>query len=118
MFVERGFDAVTIADIAKGAEVAVQTVFNHFATKEELFFDGRTPWVDGPARAVRTREAGVSPLVALRAYLVDEIGVEPRRVAASAYSQFRPRSRNRARNRRIEVLLTPIVKVEKALPRD
>jgi len=74
MFVERGFDAVTIADIAKGADVAVQTVFNHFATKEELFFDGRIPWVEGPALAVRTREPGVPPLVALRSYLVDEIG--------------------------------------------
>ncbi len=74
LFAERGFDEVTIADIAKRAEVAVQTVFNHFTTKEELFFDGRTPWVDGPARAVRERDASVPPLVALRAYLVDEIG--------------------------------------------
>lgn len=73
MFVERGFDGVTIADIAKSADVAVQTVFNHFATKEDLFFDGHTPWVEGPAAAVRTR-AGVPPLVALRAYLVEEIG--------------------------------------------
>lgn len=71
---EHGFDAVTIADVAKRADVAVQTVFNHFATKEELFFDGRTPWVDGPADAVRDRAPAVPPLVALRAYLIDEIG--------------------------------------------
>ena len=56
LFAEHGFDAVTIADIARGADVAVQTVFNHFATKEELFFDGRAPWVEGPAASVRTRE--------------------------------------------------------------
>jgi AcrR family transcriptional regulator len=74
LFAERGFDEVTIADIARRAEVAVQTVFNHFTTKEELSFDGRTPWVDGPARAVRERDASVPPLVALRGYLVDEIG--------------------------------------------
>ena len=49
MFAERGFEAVTIADVARGADVAVQTVFNHFATKEELFFDGRADWVDGAA---------------------------------------------------------------------
>jgi AcrR family transcriptional regulator len=70
MFAERGFDPVTIADIARVADVAVQTVFNHFATKEELFFDGRTPWVDGPAEAVRSREPSTAPLAALRAYLV------------------------------------------------
>jgi AcrR family transcriptional regulator len=73
LFAERGFEDVTIADIARAADVAVQTVFNHFATKEELFFDGRTPWVDGPARAVRERSPGTSPLSALRAYLVEVV---------------------------------------------
>ncbi len=70
LFAQRGFDAVTIADIAAKADVAVQTVFNHFCTKEDLFFDGHTPWVDGPAEAVRSRPAGVPPLTALRRYLV------------------------------------------------
>jgi AcrR family transcriptional regulator len=72
-FIDHGFDAVTIADIARECDVAVQTVFNHFATKEELFFDGRTPWVDGPAEAVRTRQPSVAPLTALRAHLVDTV---------------------------------------------
>ncbi|WP_158544427.1 TetR/AcrR family transcriptional regulator [Blastococcus sp. TBT05-19] len=70
MFAEQGFDAVTITDIARRADVAAQTVFNHFSTKEELFFDGRVPWVHGPADAVRSREPGVPPLTALRDYLV------------------------------------------------
>jgi AcrR family transcriptional regulator len=73
LFYTRGFDAVTIADIAQRSDVAVQTVFNHFPTKEELFFDGHTPWVEGPANAVRARKAGEPPLMALRAYLTDEI---------------------------------------------
>jgi AcrR family transcriptional regulator len=71
LFNENGFEAVTIADIAQECDVAVQTVFNHFATKEELFFDGRASWVDGPAEAVRTRQSSVPPLTALRGYLVD-----------------------------------------------
>jgi len=73
-FCEEGFEAVTIADIARECDVAVQTVFNHFATKEELFFDGRTPWVHTLAESVRQREPGVAPLTALRAHLVDMIG--------------------------------------------
>jgi AcrR family transcriptional regulator len=73
-FCEDGFEAVTIADIARECDVAVQTVFNHFATKEELFFDGRTPWVDSLAESVRRREAEVAPLTALRGHLVDVIG--------------------------------------------
>jgi AcrR family transcriptional regulator len=68
LFAEQGFDAVTIADVADAADVAVQTVFNHFATKEDLFFDGYTPWVEGPAEAVRSRPAGVPPLAALRTF--------------------------------------------------
>jgi AcrR family transcriptional regulator len=73
LFGEHGFDSVTIADIAREADVAVQTVFNHFATKEELFFDGRTPWVDAPVEAVRSRHPSVAPLAALRTHLVDSV---------------------------------------------
>lgn len=74
LFEQRGFGPVTIADIAREADVAVQTVFNHFATKEELFFDGRAEWIDGPAGAVRTREQGTPPLTALRTFLVEITG--------------------------------------------
>jgi AcrR family transcriptional regulator len=73
LFTERGFDAVTIADIARDSDVAVQTVFNHFATKEELFFDGRTPWVHSLGESVRLREPSVAPLSALRAHLIDTV---------------------------------------------
>ena len=48
-------------------------MFNHFTTKEELFFDGRVPWVTGPAAAVRDREPGLAPLHALRGYLIDTV---------------------------------------------
>lgn len=73
LFDEHGFESVTIADIARDSDVAVQTVFNHFATKEELFFDGRTPWVDTLADSVRLREPSVAPLSALRTHLVDTV---------------------------------------------
>ena len=73
LFAERGFDAVTIADIAAAAEVAVQTVFNHFETKEALFFDERTPWVEGAAAAVTERQPGSDPVAALRAYLQHDL---------------------------------------------
>jgi AcrR family transcriptional regulator len=74
LFAERGFEAVTIADVATAADVAVQTVFNHFATKDELFWSDRTPWVDSPALAVRERPRGVPALAALREHLVEAVG--------------------------------------------
>ena len=70
LFGEHGFEAVTISDVAAEADVAVQTVFNHFATKEELFFSERTPWREGPAQAVRTRDEDTGPLAALREHLL------------------------------------------------
>jgi AcrR family transcriptional regulator len=71
LFDERGFDEVTIADVARAADVAVQTVFNHFATKEELFFDGRGPQIDAPSTAIRCRDPRTPPLTALRDFLID-----------------------------------------------
>jgi len=73
LFAERGFDGVTSADVAAAAGVAVQTVFNHFGSKEDLFFDGRTPWVEGMADAVVGRAPGTDPLTALRGYLTADI---------------------------------------------
>ena len=38
LFADRGFERVTVAEIAREAQVAVATVFNYFPTKEDLFF--------------------------------------------------------------------------------
>jgi AcrR family transcriptional regulator len=78
LFAASGFDAVTINGIAAAAGVSVQTVFNHFASKEELFFAERAEWVDGPARAIRTRAPGVQPKDALRRHLVGTVEVYAR----------------------------------------
>jgi AcrR family transcriptional regulator len=88
LFAERGFEAVTIADIAAAADVAVQTVFNHFPTKEDLFFDGHTWWIEGAAEAVRTRPPGVAPLDALHVYLVERVAVHVRQLATREGRSF------------------------------
>ena len=73
LFGEHGFESVTVAAIAAAADVAVQTVFNHFPTKEELFFADRAPWVLGPAAAVRACPPQLPALTALRQYLVGAV---------------------------------------------
>ena len=72
LFLERGFDAVTVAEVARAADVAVQTVFNHFPAKEDLFFD-EPGWWRGPAAAVRAAPADADPVDVLEAYYLQEI---------------------------------------------
>jgi AcrR family transcriptional regulator len=73
LFAAAGFDATTVVDISAAAGVSVQTLFNHFASKEELFFSERAAWVDDPAASVRDRAAGVPPTTALRRHLVASV---------------------------------------------
>ncbi|GAA1138113.1 TetR family transcriptional regulator [Kribbella jejuensis] len=72
LFLERGFDAVTVADVARAADVAVQTVFNHFPAKEDLFFD-EVGWWTGPARAIREAPADADPVDVLETQYLQEI---------------------------------------------
>ncbi|MFE7389543.1 TetR/AcrR family transcriptional regulator [Streptomyces sp. NPDC057582] len=60
LFLERGFDAVTIAEIAQVAEVSVNTVYNYFPTKEDLFLDRSSDVVGLLSRYVRGRHRGDS----------------------------------------------------------
>ncbi|WP_030428802.1 TetR/AcrR family transcriptional regulator [Allokutzneria albata] len=70
LFLERGFDNVTIAQVAAAAQVAKMTVTNYFARKEDLALDLHDVFVELPAKTVRDREPGESALAALRrAYL-------------------------------------------------
>ncbi len=58
MFVERGFDDVTVAEVAAAADVSVATIFNYFETKEELFFDREGELIAALRRFIRERKAG------------------------------------------------------------
>jgi AcrR family transcriptional regulator len=64
LFVERGFDSVTVADVAKQADVAVATVFNYFPTKEDLFYSGMESFEAQLLASVGDRPAGESVLAA------------------------------------------------------
>ncbi|MEU8385155.1 TetR/AcrR family transcriptional regulator, partial [Streptosporangium sp. NPDC048865] len=73
LFVTKGFDDVTVAEVARTAGVSVNTVFNYFGTKQDLLFDRREEVEDLPSRVVRERRPGESPLDALRRDLLDAI---------------------------------------------
>jgi AcrR family transcriptional regulator len=78
LFIERGFDAVTIPEIATAAGVSKMTVTNYFPLKEDLVFDAHEQAVDSLARAVRERQDGEQAAAAVRrAYLAGLGGRDP-----------------------------------------
>jgi len=66
MFAARGFDQVTIAEVAEAAGVAKMTVTNYFARKEDLVFDRAEGIIRHLADVVATRAPGESMLAAIR----------------------------------------------------
>lgn len=66
LFFERGFDHVTIDEIAEAADVGRMTVFNHFPRKEDMFFDREDEVRDVAFAAILERDPGTSPGQALR----------------------------------------------------
>jgi AcrR family transcriptional regulator len=75
LFAERGFDRVTVAEIAREAEVAQATVFNYFPTKEDLFYSRLEAFEEGLLTAVRDRAPGQGVLAAFGAFLLGQGGV-------------------------------------------
>jgi AcrR family transcriptional regulator len=67
LFAKRGFDAVTVAEIAAAADVSEKTVFNHFATKEDLVFAGGETRLAQLHAAIAQRRPGTSVLDVFRA---------------------------------------------------
>jgi AcrR family transcriptional regulator len=73
LFMARGFDAVTIAEIAEAADVSVNTVYNYFPAKEDLFFDREEEMIDRTAALVRDRAPGQSAAAAVLGRLREDI---------------------------------------------
>ncbi|WP_018571471.1 TetR/AcrR family transcriptional regulator [Streptomyces sp. PsTaAH-124] len=89
LFLERGFDAVTVAEIAEAANVSVNTVYNYFPAKEDLFLDRAAGVTDRLARWVRGRDEGESAARAVLRELRAEVeAVSPRIGLFTGYAPF------------------------------
>jgi AcrR family transcriptional regulator len=66
LFWQRGFDQVTVDEIAAAADVGRMTVFNYFPRKEDMFFDRDKEGRDLLREALRQRDSSVSPIETLR----------------------------------------------------
>jgi AcrR family transcriptional regulator len=84
LFVTRGFDHVTVAEVAAAAEVSEKTVFNYFPTKEDLFFDEVPKREAALVGAIRDRKEGESVLASLRRLQSSECA----RMCSSGFAHF------------------------------
>lgn len=73
LFLERGFDQVSIREIAEVADVSPTTVFAHFPQKEALVFDEDEDQRELLIKVVRDRAPGTSISRALHDYFASEV---------------------------------------------
>ncbi len=87
LFFERGFDHVTVDEIAAAADVGRMTVFNYFPRKEDMLFDRDEEAREMLHEALRQRGAGVAPIEAYRLFAHRLVAEESPAVDFSARSQ-------------------------------
>jgi AcrR family transcriptional regulator len=75
LFGERGFERVTVAEVARAAEVSEQTVFNYFPTKEDLVYWRLRSFEDELLGTIRERSPGEPALAAFRRFLLAQRGL-------------------------------------------
>src|SRR5919201_1893726 len=74
LFLERGFDAVTVAEIARKADVDTKTVYNYFPSKPELFYHRLEEFEQAMVHAVKARDVGMSLLAGSGPAVLDHQG--------------------------------------------
>jgi AcrR family transcriptional regulator len=95
LFADRGFEQVTVAEVAREAQVAVATVFNYFPTKEDLFYYRLEVFGARLVDAISIRTEGEPVLVAFRRYLLESGGLLAHVEAGDPQAPGRLRTVNR-----------------------
>src|SRR5215470_17131151 len=70
LFAERGYEHVAVSEVAREAEVAEQTVYNYFPTKEQLVTDREEQVQDQLCDLIRSRPPATTPAAAIRDFVL------------------------------------------------
>jgi AcrR family transcriptional regulator len=73
LFAERGYEHVAVSDVAREAEVAEQTVYNYFRTKEQLVTDREKQIQDRLCDLIRSRPPAMTPAAAIRDFVLQSV---------------------------------------------
>lgn len=75
LFLERGFEAVSVAEVARRAEVDAKTIYNYFASKPDLVYHRLESLESSLLGAVRERAPGQSIVSAFGAFVLTLAGL-------------------------------------------
>jgi AcrR family transcriptional regulator len=75
LFAERGFEVVSVAEIAREAEVSEATVFNYFPTKEDLVYQGMEAFEEALLLAIKERPPGEPAIEAFARFVLELRGL-------------------------------------------
>ena len=75
LFSERGFEQVSVAEIARAAEVSQATVFNYFPNKEDLVYNRLETFEEQLLSAIRDRPRGETVIAAFRNFILEPRGL-------------------------------------------
>jgi AcrR family transcriptional regulator len=100
LFSERGFENVTVAEIADAANISVKTLFTYVSAKEELLFRGQPTVLDAVVRSVASRRVGQTPLVAAAQALLTAVDAPDESMSLESFQRMiasGPAARSRVR---------------------
>ena len=112
-FVERGYNATTLPEIAEAAGVSTRTIFGYFPSKEAILFSNIDALSDVLAQAVATRSPDEDTVETARKFILNASRAEPSELDSKLYTCFSGdptlRSHLRARIAQLEDVLAPAI---------
>lgn len=122
LFVQRGYHATTLPEIAEAADVSTRTIFAYFPSKEDILFSDFAETKDGLARALAERPEGTDALETVREFILSSHVAERSELDSQLHhcvtSDPELRSHLRARIAQLEEVIAPAIAHDLAAPED
>jgi AcrR family transcriptional regulator len=120
LFLERGFEATTMDDIARAADVSRRSLFHYFASKEEIVFSAKADFPDHLRQAVAGRPADEPLFDMVENALVDmarrHLSAQTRDLARLIRDTPALRAGDQAKYEKVERVLAEALAGRKGLP--
>jgi AcrR family transcriptional regulator len=122
LFVERGYQATTLPEIAEAADVSTRTIFAYFPSKEDILFSDLEQMKDALTRALAERPEGKDALETVRDFILFSRPAETNELGAQLHlcisSDPTLRNHLRARITQLEEVIAPAIAADLGVSED